>query len=145
MHLRIALAALPLLLPFAVRAQEAGQPLRIVITKPDCSRLIRHTPDPGVAYQPGVDARGRAVAPADVPGSGGDALPGLVPEVLEIPLTVKPMQGKAYATHGAADAEALLGTVRYDIARDLFTFNGQPIGSEFQQDLARACAKRGIR
>lgn len=146
---RIVFLALPLLAALPAQAQETSQelsqPLRIVITKPDCSRLIRHVPDPGVTYQPGVDARGRPVAPADVPGSGADALPGLVPEVLEIPLTIRPLQGKPYATHGTGQSEAVLGTVRYDMGRDLFTFNGQPIGSELQQDLARACAKRGVR
>jgi hypothetical protein len=146
---RIVFLALPLVVVLPVQAQQAsqelGQPLRIVITKPDCSRLVRHVPDADVTYQPGIDARGRPVAPADVPGSGANALPGLVPEVLEIPLTIRPMEGKAYATHGTAQSEALLGTVRYDMGRDLFTFNGQPIGSELQQELARACAKRGVR
>lgn len=145
MHLCRTLAILAVLMASAAQAQQAGQPVRIVITKVDCSRLVRHIPAPDVIYQPGVDIHGRPVAPADVPGSGADALPGLVPDVLEIPLTIKPLAGKAYATHGTDDAEAVLGTVRYDIARDLFTFNGQPIGAEEQQDLARACAKRGVR
>lgn len=129
----------------AAWAQEDSQPLRIIITKVDCSRLIRHVPDADVTYQPGVDVHGRPVAPADVPGSGGDAMPGLLPDVLELPLTIKPLQGKGYATWGTGDAQATLGTVRYDIARDTFTFNGQPIGSEDQRELARACARRGVR
>lgn len=145
MHLSRAFVALALIMALPVHAQQTRQPVHIVITKVDCSRLVRHTPAPDVAYQPGVDARGRTVAPADVPGSGADAIPGLLPEVLEIPLTIKPLDGKAYATHGTADAEATLGTVSYDIARNTFTFNGQPIGSEDQQELARACAKRGVR
>lgn len=145
MFLRLIPAVAVVLFSNVALAQEAGQPLRIVITKLDCSRLIRHVPAPDVAYQPGVDAQGRAVAPADVPGSGADALPGLVPDVLEIPLTIKPMQGKGYATWGSGDSQANLGTVRYDMAKGTFTFNGQPIGSEDQQELARACAKRGVR
>lgn len=145
MHLCHALAVLALVVALPAQAQQAGQPVRIVITKVDCSRLLRHVPAPDVAYQPGVDARGNTVAPADIPGSGADAIPGLVPEVLEIPLTIKPLAGKAYATHGTADAEATLGTISYDITRNTFTFNGQPIGSEDQQELARACAKRGVR
>lgn len=136
----LGLVALP-----ALAQQEDGQPLRIVITKLDCSRLIRHVPDPDVAYQPGVDVNGRAVAPADVPGSGADAIPGLLPDVLEFPLTIKPMQGATYAVRGSGDSQATLGTVRYDLARDVFTINGQPLGSAEQRDLARACAKRGVR
>lgn len=121
------------------------QPLRIVITKTDCSRLIRHVPAPDVAYQPGVDVHGRAVAPADMPGSGADAIPNLLPEVLEIPLTIKPLQGQTYAKSGSGDSQATLGTVRYDMAKGTFTFNGQPLGSAEQEELARACQKRGVR
>lgn len=269
------------------------QPIRIVITKVDCSRLIRHMPSADVAYQPGIDAQGRAVAPADAPGSATDALPGLVPDVLEFPITINPVgygarnqaqRDKAAALQGSADthagktnaqariaalnaqkseltakaatlttekatltsaaaaaastlatlqaevdagtrkasdrtyvlakqalpdkqqavtakqaeidtnaarltattsaiagqqsivdaapgksehyaanqaaAEAKLatlssrgldnttmnvGTVRYDMARGLFTFNGEPIGGAEQQELARACARRGVR
>lgn len=69
----------------------AGQPVRIVITKVDCSRLVRHVPAADVAYQPGVDARGRAVAPADMPGSGAQAIPNLLPDVLEFPITINPV------------------------------------------------------
>lgn len=121
------------------------QPLRIVITKTDCSRLMRHTPSPDVAYRPGEGANGRKVAPADIPGSGAEAMGNMLPEVLEIPLMVKPLQGKAYATHGVDDSNMALGTVRYDVARGTFTYNGEPLGSTEQQELARACAKRGVR
>lgn len=92
--------------------QQAGQPVRIVITKVDCSRLIRHTPSADVAYQPGVDASGRAVVPADIPGSGANAIPNLLPDVLEFPITINPVsygarnqaqREKAAALQGQAD------------------------------------------
>ena len=91
------------------------EPIRIVITKVDCSRLVRHQPAPDVAYRPGVDARGRAVVPADIPGSGADAIPNLLPEVLEFPLTINPVaygarnqaqRDKAAASQGMADTQA---------------------------------------
>lgn len=140
-------ATLLLCAPAAAVAQQemASQPIRIVITKVDCSRLIRHVPAPDVAYQPGVDAKGRAVAPADIPGSGAEAIPNLLPDVLEIPLTIKPMQGATYAKRGSGDSQATLGTVRYDMAKGTFTFNDQPLGSAEQQELARACQKQGVR
>lgn len=142
-----ALAVAVVALAGSAQAQQdsPGQPLRIVITKTDCSRLIRHVPAPDVAYQPGVDAKGRAVAPADVPGSGADAIPGLLPDVLEIPLTIKPMQGATYAKRGSGDSQATLGTVRYDMNKGTFTFNDRPLTSPEQQELARACQKRGVR
>lgn len=131
--------------PALAQQDAASQPVRIVITKTDCSRLIRHVPAPDVAYQPGVDVKGRAVAPADMPGSGADAIPGLLPDVLEIPLTIKPMQGATYAKRGSGDSQATLGTVRYDMNKGTFTFNDRPLTSPEQEELSRACQKRGVR
>lgn len=119
--------------------------VRITISKTDCSRLVRHTPSDDVAFRPGEGVRGKRVAPADVPGSGANSIPNLVPDVLEIPLNIKPMQGKAYATHGLDDTTSQLGIVRYDITKNTFTFNGEPMGGPDQQALAEACAKRGVR
>lgn len=109
-------AAASLALPATALAQQQAeygpQPVRIVITKVDCSRLIRHVPAADVAYQPGVDARGRAVAPADMPGSGANALPNLLSDVLEFPVTINPIaygarnqaqREKAAAAQGVAD------------------------------------------
>ncbi|MBC7953029.1 MAG: hypothetical protein H7Z12_14575 [Rhodospirillaceae bacterium] len=121
------------------------EPVRITITKVDCSRLVQHTPSADVAFKPGEGVNGRKVAPADVPGSGANAIPNLLPDVLEIPLTIKPMSGAAYATRGLGDSTMNVGTVRYDIAKNSFTFNGEPLGGAEQRDLAQACAKRGVR
>ncbi|MBC7906880.1 MAG: hypothetical protein H7Y60_09060 [Rhodospirillaceae bacterium] len=142
---RLALVTAAALLGFALPAYSQTEPLRITITKVDCSRLVRHTPSADVAYKPGEGVNGRKVAPADVPGSGAEALPNLLPDVLEIPLTVKPLSGAAYATRGLGDSTMNVGTVRYDIARNSFTFNGQPLGGAEQHELAQACAKRGVR
>lgn len=141
------LGALVLGLPAVALAQQeqAAEPVRIIITKVDCSRLIRHVPAADVAYTPGVDVKGRAVAPADMPGSGAEAIPGLLPDVLEIPLSIKPMQGATYAKRGSGDSQANLGTVRYDMAKGTFTFNDQPLGGAEQAELARACQKQGVR
>lgn len=125
--------------------QQAREPVRITITKVDCSRLVRHTPSADVAFKAGEGANGRKVIPADVPGSGANAIPNLLPDVLEIPLTVKPMTGAAYATRGLGDSTMAVGTVRYDIAKNSFTFNGEPLGGAEQQELAQACARRGVR
>ena len=121
-------------------------PVRITITKTDCSRLVRHFPADDVIHRPGGESvRGKPVAPADLPGSGGAAMSNLVPDVLEIPLNIKPLQGKAYATHGLDDAASSLGVVRYDMLKGIFTLNGAPLGDPDLQALAEACAKRGVR
>jgi hypothetical protein len=41
----------------------------------DCQRLVRHVPSDDVNYKPGVDARGNAVAPADLGGVYNLAIP----------------------------------------------------------------------
>ena len=68
------------------RAHE--QQAEVVITRADCARLVEHVPAPGVAYQPGVDAYGRAVAPADLPGGLNGGAQNLVPETLHIPIEI---------------------------------------------------------
>lgn len=147
----LALYALWIIFPAGVTVGHAEEnavlrePLRITITKVDCRRLVRHMPSGDVAYRPGVDVKGREVAPADLPGSAGPAMANLLPDVLEIPLNVKPLQGKAYATHGLDDTNMNLGTISYDMVRGDFMLNGQPLGSDDQAALAEACARRGVR
>ncbi|CAA7617742.1 hypothetical protein [Magnetospirillum sp. UT-4] len=145
MVVRIAMAAACSLAVACLAPGVAAAEEKITISKRDCARLLRHQPRPDVAYQPGMDHKGRKVAPADLPGSGGAALPNLVPEVIEIPLSVMPMSGKAYATHGLGDSQMSLGSVKYDMGRNSFTLNGQPLGDRDQQALADACAKRGVK
>jgi hypothetical protein len=127
----------------SVLAQSSSS--KVSITSSDCARLVRHTPSADVAYKPGEGAGGRKVAPADLPGSGGDIGRQLLPEVLEIPIAIKPMSGKGYATQGLGDSQTTLGMVKYDVAKGTFTLNGQPLGSAEQQELANACARRGVK
>lgn len=118
---------------------------KVAISKSDCARLARHNPRPDVAYQPGTDHKGRKVAPADMPGSGAAAMPNLVPEMLEIPLSVKVMSGAGYASRGLGDSQTSLGSVKYDIAKGTFTLNGEPLGGADQQELAEKCRGAGVR
>src|SRR5215470_4372795 len=63
--LLLALAALP-------AAAEGSQ--TITVSSQACAAIAHQNDAPGVAYQPGVDVKGKAVAPADLPGSGNAAL-----------------------------------------------------------------------
>ena len=83
----------------AASAQQR-QPLVITITKTDCSRLIQHFPAPDVAYKPGVDVRGRPVVSADADPAQAAFAKKILPEVLEIPLTINPI---GYAQRNAAN------------------------------------------
>lgn len=83
------------------------QPVRIVITKVDCSRLVRHAPSADVAYKPGEGIGGRTVVPADLPGSGAQAMGSILPDVLEFPITINPVaygaRNQAYRSKAAAE------------------------------------------
>ncbi|WP_119165725.1 hypothetical protein [Algihabitans albus] len=64
----------------------AAQPLEVTITRADCSQLVRHLPDADVSadYQPGVDARGKPVAPADLYGANPIELPETFTFLIEV-------------------------------------------------------------
>ena len=61
-----------------------AQDTKVNITKKDCRRLVRHTASADVAYKPGVDVRGRKIAPADIRGS----MPFKLPDVFEFNIDV---------------------------------------------------------
>ncbi len=64
--LLLALAALP------TAAEAGGQ--TITVSSQACAAVAHQNDAPGVAYQPGVDVKGKAVAPADLPGSDNATL-----------------------------------------------------------------------
>ncbi len=87
-----------------VAATASAEEVRVTVTRQDCARLIRHTPSADVAYQPGVDVKGREVAPADLPGSGADLK--VLPEVLEFTIAVNPVGWGERVTAQKAKAAA---------------------------------------
>ncbi|TAN53703.1 MAG: hypothetical protein EPN26_06725 [Rhodospirillales bacterium] len=74
-------------------AAPAGAGETVRVTRQDCQRLIRHVPSADAAYQPGVDVKGRKVAPADLAGSGNDIK--LLPEVLQFNININPVDYQA--------------------------------------------------
>ncbi|WP_448202941.1 hypothetical protein [Azospirillum sp. sgz302134] len=100
-----------------------------------CRYLTRHRPAPDVEYTPGVDVRGRAVAPADLPGSAGSATP---PERFDIPITLDLARRMGIRVPGGGlPAGTDVGTLTVQGGR-LF-FNGQPIGGAAEADLYAYC------
>lgn len=93
-HIAIAtiLSLLPAGLALAQQNAAGGSgPLVITITKTDCSRLIQHQASADVAYKPGVDVRGKPVASADADPARAEFAKKLIPEVMEFPVTINPM------------------------------------------------------
>ena len=126
----------PLLLTTAVFPAAAHESLQVAITKADCARLVEHVPAPDVAYQPGVDVYGNPVAPADLGGAPRIELPESIVIDVEVDIFERfgiPVDPDQY------EADAVIGEVAYRDGR--FTFNGQPLQSEAQAELAARCQK----
>jgi len=101
------------------------------LTPEDCRRVTAHVADPSVAFQPGVGAGGRRVAPADLAPP-----PRIVPDRPVIALGVD-LQNR-YGLAPDIKADLPLGIITLDGGRLLF--NGRPLAPEDQAALAAACA-----
>jgi len=131
----------------------------ITVSEKTCARLVKHEPAADVAYEGGVDVRGNEVAPAEL--GGGHDLD--LPDTIEIPIEVElfetgtPSGGadEEGADEEAADADsavpvedagfsgdARVGTVAVDLETGRATFNGKPITSRAQRELAARCRER---
>lgn len=112
----------------------------VTLTKQDCRRLSVHVPDPGVAYQPGVDVNGRPVTPADLGGAPAQDIPELaIPETVTIEIEVDLQDRFGIPDNANAfKGDAKIGKVEVD--RDgRARFNGQPLQDAEQYELTRRC------
>jgi hypothetical protein len=108
-----------------------GSPVSVSITRADCERLVPYVPAPDVAYQPGVDVNGGAVVPADLDGGVSVALP----DVFAFDLVISPVEGKEFDNTGLP-----LGRVVV-LSDGRAYFNGQPLQSDEQAELAARCQR----
>ena len=105
-----------------------------------CRALVKNTPDADVAYKPGVDVNGNAVAPADLPGSQQIKLPSKIniPLTLNLAKTLN-LNTSAYPYNQlGTGTEAQLGTLT--VEGDKVSFNGQSLSDDQQDKLAALCA-----
>ncbi len=104
------------------------------ISEADCSRLVAHVPAPDVAYRPGVDVEGNAVAPADLGGARA-RIP--APESITFPLTLD-LAERLGIDDANLLARPVIGVV--EVTRDgRVTFDGEPLTSDAAHALARKC------
>jgi len=108
----------------------------IRIPRADCARLVEHRSAPDVAYKPGVDVRGKKVAPADLPGSNAAIK---APKQVEIEISFNPLRGGAGSRFGSS--ELIVGRVQFNLETGAATFNGQPLTDPQQAELARKCQR----
>lgn len=128
-----------LLTGLAAFAAAAGAAETVTVTRADCARLVTHVPDPGVAYRPGVDVRGRPVAPADLGGTPTIKLP----DEIEVPVTLDMLARYGLPANSSLYKldDTRIGTARVRVKDGRAWFNGAPLGDEESFALARACRK----
>ena len=113
----------------------------VTITGADCTRLIAHVPAPNVEYTPGVDVRGRSVAPADLGGRPKMKFP----DTVEFPVLLQLLQRLGLPANSSLYKleDVNVGTVRVRVKDGRAWFNGAPLTSEENHVMARACRKLG--
>ena len=116
----------------AVHAQARAQ--TIVVDSAACRTLATHHPSPDVAYRPGVDARGRPVAGADLAPSAPVLSPSFT---FDLNVDLAP-----YLPAGSRLSMPQMGVGRVTLGPDgKVMFNGQPVGQGEGAALAAACRR----
>ncbi len=108
----------------------------------ECRQLVEHTASPGVAYQPGVDVRGRPVAPADLASSGAQIQ---APQNFTIDLKTS-LAGKYGIPSNSPllDPSVEVGKITVEDGGRRVLYNGQPLGGAEQGALADLCKQRQV-
>lgn len=99
----------------------------VVITESNCRILERHQPRADVTYQPGVDARGKPVVPADLYTGPQIRPPDQITVNLPIPITQFLAQAPPFLDQAEIDA----GKVTVDRRTGAIFYNGQRIDSPY--------------
>lgn len=117
---------------FSVSIQKAHAQTTIVITKAECDRLVTHVASANVAYTPGVDVNGNAVAPADL-----NPQPQIsMPDTISIPVTIDLATNLGIPTSFLA--RPTVGEVQVS-SDGRVTFNNQPVSGAAEHELAKRC------
>jgi hypothetical protein len=120
----------------------AAEAAYLALSENDCARLVRHHPADDVTYRPGRDVRGKAVAPADLApelgGSGGLILP----DTVVIPIELDLFERFGIPANSANfKGDVFVGEVVVEVATGRAFFNGQPLASEAEAELAARCQR----
>ncbi len=125
--------ALLLALPALFMTAPAGAQA-VKVSKTDCKRIIRYQPQTGVAYQPGVDVRGKKLrgGPADRASNSPIKAPDEISFSMGMDLANK---------YGGGDytGDSSLGRVTFK--RGQVYWNGKPLDGGDQAAIAAACKK----
>lgn len=118
--------------------------LPVYVTRQDCRSLVAHRPDQDISYRPGVDAHGKYVAPADLPGPNLNILPDRVTFDLKLnPLAYGAPQSTAQSGQFANTATAI-ARIDVDLLSGAVRINGQSLDGEQTAIVTAACKKAGF-
>lgn len=110
----------------------------LALSENDCARLARHYPADDVAYRPGRDVRGKPVVPADL--NAGNGL--ILPDAVIIPIEVDLFERYGIPANSVNFmGDVFIGEVVVDVASGRGTFNGQPLQSTAEAELAARCQR----
>jgi hypothetical protein len=124
----------------AFAAEEKHRTAEVTVKPGDCRRLVAHKPADDVAYKAGVDAYGRPVTPADLPGTQVIK----APNKITFSITYEALKDLGVSESSSlVTGEASVGEVSYDISKGRLEFNGQPLGDPEIAALAAACKSLG--
>ncbi|HEX3498443.1 MAG TPA: hypothetical protein VHT04_03895 [Stellaceae bacterium] len=127
------------LAPFLVAVPAIAQQGPIIVSSSACDSIAHINDAPGVAYTPGVDADGNAVAPADLPGGGTALNQAIASAPVKITVDLQKRFGiPANAT--LFQGESQIGYVTIQDGKAYL--DGQPLNVAEQGLLATACRER---
>jgi hypothetical protein len=131
------LALAPILAAAPVAAQQGNSPITVSLSA--CDSIAHVNDAPGVAYAPGVDAAGNAVAPADLP--EGDTA--LNQAVASAPIKITVDLRKRFGIPANARLFQGRSQIGYVTVEDGKAYlDGQPLNTAEQGLLVAACAER---
>jgi len=119
------------------------QAVEVIVKKETCLDLVEYQPDASVRadYQVGVDARGNAVAPADLGGSYETRAPESYTFDLDVLMgeTTENILGGTQ-THG----DGSFGTVTFDSKTGEVLYNGEPLSEKQVDAVTNFCADAAV-
>ncbi len=119
------------LLPAAAAAEQV-----VTVTAGDCRRVVAHVAAADMEYRPGVDVRGRKVAPADLGGGPPIKLPDEI--AFDLQLDLEELAGPPPpGPVGEVFGRPVLGHI--SIRGYKVYFNDRLLGDMAQAELARKC------
>ena len=116
--------------------------VEVQVGKKECRRLVAHKPSADVAYKPGVDAYGRPVKPADLPGTRIIK----APNKITIALSFDALEAYGISAGSTLmEGTASTGSVSYDINSGQIEYNGNSLSDPEIMALADQCRAAGYK